>query len=57
MILTVFAGQSCVAAGTEANNSPDNAKAKRLFIEFSRSPECSIVRAVCGRAGGSGMLQ
>jgi hypothetical protein len=41
MILTVFVGQSCAAAGTTANNSPDSAKAKRLFIEFSRSPLCS----------------
>jgi hypothetical protein len=38
MILTVFVGQSCAAAGTQANNSPDKAKATRLFIEFSRSP-------------------
>jgi hypothetical protein len=38
MILTVFVGQSCAAAGTHANSSPDKAKTKRLFIEFSRSP-------------------
>jgi hypothetical protein len=50
MILTVFVGQSCAAAGTAANNSPDSAKAKRLFIEFSRAPLGSSSAACLAQA-------